>query len=525
MMPIISRGTSIEASMKTSELAQNASCCQMSCRKARFSRRQPPASLGVDHESRHHHRGHARDLEVALAERCRPGRAERASAWSRQGASRAATAPASSARGRRPGRRGAPPRKEIRKTIAASPSGTSRSVSRMSSRTVKIAIAVASLSRLSPSTRRERRAGAPRSRKIATTAAGSVVAMIAASIRQATSGTSASGQSARPTVAVVASTAITASTRIGAASSVQAPDVDRQRRLEQQDRQEDEQEAARGDREVEDQLGDLVEDVGQRRVQQEAGGHADQHADQREQHGVGQVEPRGQRLQEADQDQQPGDREQDMGQIQARPWPSACSCGRPSSMSATPRSSPGHRRRQRIGRALALDLAAARVRSSRSTTGPRPRRRRRWWRRSRRTAGARWRSPRTSPTSARPPRWSARPRPRSGRSRCWSTTPRSSTTTGPRPPMRERWQRHMAINLRAPLVLTQGLLAQPARGRRGQRRQPDRRAGAQPHPALHLLHGLQGGALGADPASRAGARAAGAGQRDRAGAGAAARRR
>ena len=43
-MPIISRGTSIEARMKTSELAQNASCCQTSCRKARFcgaSRRRP----------------------------------------------------------------------------------------------------------------------------------------------------------------------------------------------------------------------------------------------------------------------------------------------------------------------------------------------------------------------------------------------------------------------------------------------------------------------------------------------------
>ncbi len=84
---------------------------------------------------------------------------------------------------------------------------------------MKIAIAVASLSRLSPSTRRVRRAGAPRSRKIAITAAGSVVAMIAASSRQATSGTPASGQSARPTAAVVASTAITARTRTGAASS------------------------------------------------------------------------------------------------------------------------------------------------------------------------------------------------------------------------------------------------------------------------------------------------------------------
>ena len=85
---------------------------------------------------------------------------------------------------------------------------------------MKIAIAVASLSRLSPSTSRVRRAGAPRSRKIAITAAGSVVAMIAASSRQAARGTGASGQSASPTAAVVASTAITARTNTGAASSI-----------------------------------------------------------------------------------------------------------------------------------------------------------------------------------------------------------------------------------------------------------------------------------------------------------------
>ena len=36
-MPNISRGTSMEASTNTSEPAQNESCCQTSCRKARFS--------------------------------------------------------------------------------------------------------------------------------------------------------------------------------------------------------------------------------------------------------------------------------------------------------------------------------------------------------------------------------------------------------------------------------------------------------------------------------------------------------
>ena len=78
---------------------------------------------------------------------------------------------------------------------------------------------MASLSRLSPSTSRLRRPGAPRSRKIATTAAGSVVAMIAASSKQTVSDIPASGQSASPTTAVVTRTAITASRKIGAASS------------------------------------------------------------------------------------------------------------------------------------------------------------------------------------------------------------------------------------------------------------------------------------------------------------------
>jgi hypothetical protein len=50
-------------------------------------------------------------------------------------------------------------------------------------------------------------------------------------------------------------------------------------------------------------------------VQEEARGHADEDADHGEQHGVGQVEPRGERLQQPDRDQQPGDREQDVGQV------------------------------------------------------------------------------------------------------------------------------------------------------------------------------------------------------------------
>ena len=81
-------------------------------------------------------------------------------------------------------------------------------------------MAAASFSRLSPSTSRTSRAGAPISRKMATTAAGSVVATIDPSSRQTTSGTPASGHSASPITAVATNTATTASSRMGAASSI-----------------------------------------------------------------------------------------------------------------------------------------------------------------------------------------------------------------------------------------------------------------------------------------------------------------
>ena len=71
-------------------------------------------------------------------------------------------------------------------------------------------IAAASLSSASPSTRRVSRAGAPTSRKMAITAAGSVVATTAPSSRQTTSGTRANGHSAKPITAVAISVAITA---------------------------------------------------------------------------------------------------------------------------------------------------------------------------------------------------------------------------------------------------------------------------------------------------------------------------
>ena len=78
-------------------------------------------------------------------------------------------------------------------------------------------MAAASLSRLSPSSSRVSRGGAPRSRKIAMTAAGSVVATIAPSSSARISGTP-KNDSVKPIVAAAANTARTANVSISAAS-------------------------------------------------------------------------------------------------------------------------------------------------------------------------------------------------------------------------------------------------------------------------------------------------------------------
>jgi hypothetical protein len=91
------------------------------------------------------------------------------------------------------------------------------SVVKLSIRIVNSTIAAASLSRLSPSSRRVSRGGAPISRRIATTAAGSVVATMAPMSSPTVSDTEAS-DSEKPTAAAAANTATMAKVRIGAAS-------------------------------------------------------------------------------------------------------------------------------------------------------------------------------------------------------------------------------------------------------------------------------------------------------------------
>src|SRR6516165_3862925 len=88
----------------------------------------------------------------------------------------------------------------------------------VATRTEKSTMAAASLSRLSPSSSRVRRAGAPTSRKIATTAAGSVVATIAPTNNATVSGIPAAKDRLKPIAAAAANTATIAKVRIGAQS-------------------------------------------------------------------------------------------------------------------------------------------------------------------------------------------------------------------------------------------------------------------------------------------------------------------
>ena len=100
-----------------------------------------------------------------------------------------------------------------------------------------------------------------------------------------------------------------------------APDVDRKRRLEQQRRQEDVQHLGRRDREVEDQLRDLVERVGQLGLQKEARDAADKDSDRREEHRGRQVQPSREGLQQADHHQQASHGQQRVGQTEhAQAW-------------------------------------------------------------------------------------------------------------------------------------------------------------------------------------------------------------
>ena len=151
---------------------------------------------------------------------------------------------------------------------------------------------------------------------MATTAAGSVVAMIAASSRQTTSDIPATGQSASPTTAVATRTAITASRKIGAASSsmrrtsivIDASNSSTGRKM----------------------YSTSVDEIGKSRIssatslkasvrsvlQKEARGAADEHPDRREEHRGRQVQAGRERLQQADHHQQASHGQQRVGQTE-----------------------------------------------------------------------------------------------------------------------------------------------------------------------------------------------------------------
>ena len=100
-------------------------------------------------------------------------------------------------------------------STAAEPADASAVPIMTAARMINNTIAVASLNRLSPSTRMVRRLGAPRSLKIATTATGSVAETMAPSSRQATKPKPEIASMAKPTAKVEINRPTTASIRIG----------------------------------------------------------------------------------------------------------------------------------------------------------------------------------------------------------------------------------------------------------------------------------------------------------------------
>src|SRR5215469_13732713 len=184
-----------------------------------------------------------------------------------------------------------PPRKAVAKCATpAARSVRAFSVS-VATRTEKSTMAAASLSRLSPSSSRVRRAGAPTSRKIATTAAGSVVATIAPTNNATVSGIPAAKDRLKPIAAAAANTATIAKVRIGAQSGAISRRSIVSAAWKQQQRQEHDEKDRRVEREVGDRPYDVVEGVGQRGIEQKRRDAADRHADNGEQHGVRQMEP------------------------------------------------------------------------------------------------------------------------------------------------------------------------------------------------------------------------------------------
>ena len=299
--------------MKMKDPAQNASCSQSSFRNVQLNgdmresavepKVMPAATTATTPETwnssspRMKTRYGSASVSVISAARspCSSGR--------QAVASRAATLPSRM-----------PPPKFSTKWAMALPISTWPPDFNMPTRMLKIAIAAASFSRLSPSTRRVRRAGAPRSRKMATTAAGS-------SWRRSRP---AAGRDQRLTRDLRYAPADQASRHQHGQHRQhqdrcrifqQPPDVHGDRRLEQQDRQEDVEEDGRGQRRFGERPGDGIErgDVG--RIQHEGGPAADGRADQRQQHGRRQAEAGGDRLSDTDDQKQAGDGEDDGGDV------------------------------------------------------------------------------------------------------------------------------------------------------------------------------------------------------------------
>jgi hypothetical protein len=84
-------------------------------------------------------------------------------------------------------------------------------------------------------------------------------------------------------------------------------DVDRQRRMEQQQWQEDDQEYGGIDRKLHKRFGDVVKGIGQRCVQEERGQAGNRRSNNRQQDGVGKMQAISGRLSKANEHQKSGD--------------------------------------------------------------------------------------------------------------------------------------------------------------------------------------------------------------------------
>ena len=153
---------------------------------------------------------------------------------------------------------------------------------------------------------------------MAMTAAGSVVATTAPSKKHTTSGTPASGHNAKPITAVVTRVATIASSRIGAASSITRRTSVAMPGLEDQQWQKHVDEGGGADRQRSKGAGEDIGAPGPAELGQQHREAAHRHTDDAEKYRRRQFQIGGERLAQADDDQQHGDDQQNESGVDHR---------------------------------------------------------------------------------------------------------------------------------------------------------------------------------------------------------------